>query len=84
MIRVFEVGVLDDIVSIMFQGYYRKAEVEFHTFRFSEALKSYGMALNLQPNNPSILDAINKASRSLIKDQKGTGDIHCCLFSSNP
>ncbi|XP_015124748.1 serine/threonine-protein phosphatase 5 [Diachasma alloeum] len=57
------------------KGYYRKAEVEFHTFRFSEALHSYGQALNLQPNDPDILEAINKATRSLIKDQRADQQI---------
>ncbi|XP_011305971.1 small glutamine-rich tetratricopeptide repeat-containing protein 2 [Fopius arisanus] len=57
------------------KGYYRKAEVEFHTFRFSEALTSYGQALNLQPNDPDILEAINKATRSLIKDQRADQQI---------
>ncbi|XP_063981994.1 uncharacterized protein LOC135165019 [Diachasmimorpha longicaudata] len=57
------------------KGYYRKAEVEFHTFRFSEALHSYGQALNLQPNDPDILEAINKTTRSLIKDQRADQQI---------
>ncbi|XP_043276851.1 protein TOM71-like [Venturia canescens] len=57
------------------KGYYRKAEVEFHTFRFSDALHSYRKALSLQPNDPSILEAMNKASRSLIKDQRADQQI---------
>ncbi|XP_034933633.1 hsp70-Hsp90 organizing protein 1-like [Chelonus insularis] len=57
------------------KGYYRKAEVEFHTFRFNEALKSYEQALQLQPNDPDILKAINRTSRSLIKDQRADQQI---------
>ncbi|KAK0088868.1 hypothetical protein PV325_010465 [Microctonus aethiopoides] len=57
------------------KGYFRKAEVEFHTFRFDEALKSYGQALHFQPNDPDILEAINKTSRSLIKDQRADQQI---------
>lgn len=60
------------------QGYYRKAEVEFHTFRFSEAIQSYRKALELQPDDPSIIDAMNRASRSLIQDKRGI-----VLFSMN-
>lgn len=58
-------------ITYLFQGYFRKGEVELRTFRFGEALKSYSRALSLQPNEPKILEAINTASRSLIKDQRG-------------
>ncbi|XP_074099771.1 serine/threonine-protein phosphatase 5-like [Cotesia typhae] len=57
------------------KGYYRKAEVEFYTFRFDDALHSYRQALSLQPNDPDIMEAINKASRSLIKDQRADQQI---------
>ncbi|XP_015591773.1 heat shock protein sti1 homolog [Cephus cinctus] len=50
------------------KGYFRKAEVEYHTYRFNEAVQSYSKALSLQPNDPSILEAMNRASRQLIKD----------------
>jgi len=46
--------------------------VEFSTFHFSDALISYGLALKLQPNDPSILEAIMKTSQERQKDRKGT------------
>lgn len=57
------------------KGYYRKAEVEFYTFRFSEAIQSYRKALELQPDDPSIIDALNRASRSLIQDRRADQQI---------
>ncbi|XP_015521477.2 uncharacterized protein [Neodiprion pinetum] len=57
------------------KGYYRKAEVESQTFRFSEALQSYSKALSLQPNDPSILDAMKRASKQLIKDRRADQQI---------
>ncbi|XP_033226402.1 hsp70-Hsp90 organizing protein 3-like isoform X2 [Belonocnema kinseyi] len=57
------------------KGYYRKAEIEFYTFRFSEAIQSYRKALELQPDDPSIIDAINRASRSLIQDRRADQQI---------
>lgn len=56
----------------LFQGYFRKGEVELRTFRFSDALQSYNKALSLQPSESRILEAMNKASKSLIKDRRGT------------
>jgi cytochrome c-type biogenesis protein CcmH/NrfG len=55
----------------LFQGYFRKAEVEFSTFRFSDALISYHIALKLQPNDPDILKAIFKTCQQKEKDRKG-------------
>lgn len=46
--------------------------MEFSTFHFSDALISYGLALKLQPNDPSILEAIMKTSQERQKDRKGT------------
>lgn len=63
------------------KGYFRKGEVELRTFRFSEALQSYNKALSLQPNEPKILEAMNTASRSLIKDKRGT--LHFTKLSHN-
>lgn len=57
------------------KGYYRRAEVEFHTFRFSEAIQSYRKALELQPDDPSIIDAMNRASRSLLQDKRADQQI---------
>ncbi|XP_076288950.1 serine/threonine-protein phosphatase 5-like [Lasioglossum baleicum] len=57
------------------KGYFRKAEVESQTFRFSEALQSYNIALSLQPNEPTILEAMNKVSRLLIKDKRADQQI---------
>ncbi|XP_021937921.1 STI1-like protein [Zootermopsis nevadensis] len=57
------------------KGYFRKAEVEFSTFRFSDALISYGHALKLQPNDPSILEAIVKTSKERQKDRRADDQI---------
>ncbi|XP_069696331.1 stress-induced-phosphoprotein 1-like [Periplaneta americana] len=57
------------------KGYFRKAEVEFSTFHFSDALISYGLALKLQPNDPSILEAIVKTSQERQKDRKADDQI---------
>ncbi|XP_014602148.1 PREDICTED: hsp70-Hsp90 organizing protein 3-like isoform X1 [Polistes canadensis] len=57
------------------KGYFRKAEVESQTFRFSEALQSYNKALSLQPNEPGILKAINRASTMLMKDRRADQQI---------
>jgi len=57
------------------KGYYRKAEVEFSTFHFSDALVSYRIALKLQPNDPDILKAILKTSQQKEKDRKADDQI---------
>ncbi|KAL2717817.1 hsp70-Hsp90 organizing protein 3-like isoform X1 [Vespula squamosa] len=57
------------------KGYFRKAEVESQTFRFSEALQSYNKALSLQPNEPGILKAINRTSGMLMKDRRADQQI---------
>ncbi|KAG7203568.1 hypothetical protein KM043_013612 [Ampulex compressa] len=57
------------------RGYFRKAEVESQTFRFNEALQSYNKALSLQPNEPRILDAMDRTSKSLIKDRRADQQI---------
>jgi cytochrome c-type biogenesis protein CcmH/NrfG len=59
------------LITWFLQGYFRKAEVEFSTFHFSDALISYSLALKLQPNDPSILEAIAKTALERQKDRKG-------------
>lgn len=80
MIRQYHYAMEDALMTIRLKpdwskGYFRKGEVELRTFRFGEALKSYSRALSLQPNEPKILEAINTASRSLIKDQRADQQI---------
>lgn len=57
------------------KGYFRKAEVEFSTFHFSDALISYRIALKLQPNDPDILKAILKTSQQKEKDRRADDQI---------
>lgn len=57
------------------KGYFRKGEVESQTFRFCEALESYGKALSLQPNEPKIVEAMHRASRALVKDERADQEI---------
>lgn len=57
------------------KGYFRKGEVELKLSSYNEALESYNKALSLQPNEPKILEAMNKASRSLIKDRRADQQI---------
>ncbi|KYM92356.1 Heat shock protein STI [Atta colombica] len=57
------------------KGYFRKGEVELKLFSYNEALESYNKALSLQPNEPKILEAMNKASKSLIKDRRADQQI---------
>ena len=45
--------------------------MESQTFRLGEALQSYNKALSLQPNEPTILEAMNRVSQLLIKDKRG-------------
>ncbi|XP_018305369.1 integrator complex subunit 3 isoform X3 [Mycetomoellerius zeteki] len=57
------------------KGYFRKGEVELKLCSYNEALESYNKALSLQPNEPKILEAMNKASKSLIKDRRADQQI---------
>ncbi|XP_012527738.2 hsp70-Hsp90 organizing protein 3 [Monomorium pharaonis] len=57
------------------KGYFRRGEVELKLSSYDEALKSYNKALSLQPNEPKILEAMNKASRLLIKDRRADQQI---------
>lgn len=56
----------------MFQGYFRKGEVELKLSCYDQALGSYNKALSLQPDEPKLLEAMNKATKSLIKERRGT------------
>lgn len=57
------------------KGHFRKAEVEFQTFQFSEALLSYGRALQLQPEDPGLMEALRRASRESQRDQRADDQI---------
>ncbi|XP_066599039.1 uncharacterized protein [Prorops nasuta] len=76
----FHLAMMDALMTIQLKpdwtkGYFRKAEVEAQTFHFQEALQSYNKALSLQPNDPSILQAMHRASRSLLKDERADQQI---------
>lgn len=53
------------------QGYFRKAEVEYATSHYTDAYKSYERALELQPDDNVILQAMAKANREQFKDMRG-------------
>ncbi|KAF4529319.1 hypothetical protein B566_EDAN011413, partial [Ephemera danica] len=57
------------------KGYFRKAEVEFATFHFIDALQSYKNALMLQPEDPNLIDAISRTSKEWQKDKKADDQI---------
>ncbi|GLG95870.1 hypothetical protein R5R35_007893 [Gryllus longicercus] len=57
------------------KGHFRKAEVEFQTFQFSDALLSYGRALQLQPEDPGLIEALRRASRESQRDQRADDQI---------
>ncbi|XP_046400546.1 stress-induced-phosphoprotein 1-like [Ischnura elegans] len=57
------------------KGYFRKGEVEYATFHFSDALLSYKMALDLQPDDQSIMEAIRRATQGWQKDRKADEQI---------
>lgn len=46
----------------IFQGYFRKAEVQAAAGQFDTALLLYGRALQLQPNDVSILNAAKRVA----------------------
>nr|CAD7577145.1 unnamed protein product [Timema californicum] len=60
----------DGEIEVRISGYFRKAEVEFSTDHFSEALQSYTQALKLQPDDPGIRDAILRTTRKMQQDRK--------------
>ncbi|KAK6643778.1 hypothetical protein RUM43_000041 [Polyplax serrata] len=55
------------------KGYFRKAEVEYETFNYNDALLSYKIALTLQPNDPSLENAI-KRTKAAVKKEKASDD----------
>ncbi|CAB3368010.1 Hypothetical predicted protein [Cloeon dipterum] len=57
------------------KGYFRKAEVQFATFHFLDALQSYRQALLLQPDDSSILNAIARTTLECQKDKKADDQI---------
>lgn len=78
--QLFHFAMTDALITIQLKpdwskGYFRKAEVESQTFRFSDALQSYNKALSLQPNEPGILKAMNRASELLVKDRRADQQI---------
>uniref|UniRef100_A0A6M2DCB8 Putative serine/threonine-protein phosphatase 5-like diachasma alloeum n=1 Tax=Xenopsylla cheopis TaxID=163159 RepID=A0A6M2DCB8_XENCH len=46
------------------KGYFRKAEVQYACYLFAESLLSYSHALQLQPGDNLLLQAVNKAAKS--------------------
>ncbi|XP_026463801.1 hsp70-Hsp90 organizing protein 1-like [Ctenocephalides felis] len=46
------------------KGYFRRAEVQYACYLFAEALLSYTQALQLQPGDSTLLDAVNRAAKS--------------------
>lgn len=57
------------------KGYFRKGEVEYATFNFAEALLSYRCALELQPGDPLLTDAVSRATVSMNKERKATEQV---------
>ncbi|GLV31626.1 Stress induced phosphoprotein 1 [Carabus blaptoides fortunei] len=57
------------------KGYFRRAEVEFATFHFSDALVSYQQALILKPDDCDIANAISRANKEWKKDLKADDQI---------
>ncbi|XP_059486268.1 uncharacterized protein LOC132202938 [Neocloeon triangulifer] len=57
------------------KGYFRRAEVQFATFHFAEALQSYRQALLLQPDDASIAGAIARTTHECHKDKKADDQI---------
>ncbi|KAL3279675.1 hypothetical protein HHI36_017181 [Cryptolaemus montrouzieri] len=52
------------------KGYFRKGEVEFAAHHYAEACQSYKKALELQPGDVKIIEALNRASKEILKDHK--------------
>lgn len=57
------------------KGYFRKGEVEFATFHFSEALSSYGKALARQRDDPNIRHALTKTTQGWLRDRRADEQI---------
>ncbi|XP_013781078.1 hsp70-Hsp90 organizing protein 1-like isoform X2 [Limulus polyphemus] len=52
------------------KGYFRKAEVEYQTQHYAEALESYRKALQLQEDENGLVELIRKTKQELVKQQK--------------
>lgn len=57
------------------KGYFRKGEVEFATYNFTDAILSYRIALSLQPNDPAITAALARTCQERKKDLKADEQI---------
>ncbi|XP_026290831.1 uncharacterized protein LOC113215417 [Frankliniella occidentalis] len=57
------------------KGYFRKGEVEFATFHFSDALSSYGKALARQRDDPNIRHALTKTTQGWLRDRRADEQI---------
>uniref|UniRef100_T1JJA0 Uncharacterized protein n=1 Tax=Strigamia maritima TaxID=126957 RepID=T1JJA0_STRMM len=47
------------------KGYFRKAEVEFNAEQYEDALVSYRLAFQLEPQNSTLLEAIKNTARQI-------------------
>ncbi|CAH0553614.1 unnamed protein product [Brassicogethes aeneus] len=52
------------------KGHFRKGEVEFACSHFMDAYESYKKALELKPDDVNVMEALNKAARSVAKERK--------------
>lgn len=57
--------------NVMFQGYFRRGEVEYATGHYNEACLSYKKALQLKPDDVNIMEALNKNAKQILKEKKG-------------
>lgn len=57
------------------KGYFRKGEVESATFNFSSALLSYRLALELQPGDNTIVEAISRTTTSMNAEKKANEQV---------
>lgn len=53
------------------QGYFRKGEVEFATYHFMDAYKSYKEALFYKPDDNNLVELLERARKENLKDIKG-------------
>lgn len=51
------------------KGYFRKGEVEFATEHYTDAYESYREALKLKPDDPNILQALNRTTREVLRQR---------------
>nr|KAG5695274.1 hypothetical protein BaRGS_028209 [Batillaria attramentaria] len=52
------------------KGFYRKGEVEFKAGQYGMALMSYKQALILDPTDETILTAISKTNKEMVKEKR--------------